>query len=202
MKRSGIPLAALAVFTWASTALASDHPPAARPDPADVMYESSLGGVVTDKGVPLAVRLGYRVYSKWCSGCHAAHFTGPGGGDHSGGVSPMDLYAGTYALQERYQGSEPAVLTQRTDLSAALITYYVRHGLDTMPGFRKTEISDTELDELIAYLTRNHARKSGRAHQPMQARSVGLRSGSSGREPSRLSARDRSLPSRIGFARQ
>ncbi len=162
MKRSGIALAPLAVLTWASTALPSDHQPPVRPDPPDAIYESSLGGVVTQKEAPAPARPGYRVYSKWCSGCHSADSTGPGAGDRSGRISPMDMYAGTYALQQRYQGSEPAVLTKRTDLTAALITYYVRHGLDTMPGFRKTEISDTELNELILYLTRNNAQEPRR----------------------------------------
>jgi hypothetical protein len=31
----------------------------------------------------------------------------------------------------------------------------VRHGISVMPHFRKTEISDTELDELAAFLARN-----------------------------------------------
>jgi mono/diheme cytochrome c family protein len=31
----------------------------------------------------------------------------------------------------------------------------VRHGISVMPQFRKTEISDQELDALAAYLARN-----------------------------------------------
>jgi len=33
---------------------------------------------------------------------------------------------------------------------------YVRNGITVMPTFRKTEISDAELDAIAAYLTRNN----------------------------------------------
>jgi hypothetical protein len=32
----------------------------------------------------------------------------------------------------------------------------VRNGITIMPFFRKTEVSDSDLDALIAYLTRNN----------------------------------------------
>ena len=35
---------------------------------------------------------------------------------------------------------------------------YVRQGITVMPFFRKTEIDDSELDAIAAYLTRNNPR--------------------------------------------
>jgi hypothetical protein len=37
-----------------------------------------------------------------------------------------------------------------------MIKQFVRHGVLFMPMFRKTEISDAELDAICAYLTRNN----------------------------------------------
>ena len=50
----------------------------------------------------------------------------------------------------------PALLDKRTDLTQALIKTYVRNGISIMPIFRKTEISDADLDAIAAYLTRNN----------------------------------------------
>ncbi|WP_052118014.1 c-type cytochrome [Novosphingobium pentaromativorans] len=81
--------------------------------------------------------LGKAVYTKWCSICHS---DGPG-------------YPGTVALTERYKGTEiSGVLLKRTDLDPDFIKGVVRGGLFNMPNFRKTEISDAELDALANYL--------------------------------------------------
>lgn len=98
---------------------------------------------------PGAIGQGYLIYAKWCAGCHAPDSPlAPG--------LMVGQYAGTYVLQQRYQGTMPAVLQERTNLTPPVIAFYVRKGLNTMPGFRKTEISDTQLDALTAYLTRNN----------------------------------------------
>lgn len=86
------------------------------------------------------------VYEKWCMPCHGA--TKTAGGHASTGL------AGTSALTVRYKGSVPAVLEDRTDLTPAYIRYVVRNGLFGMPITRKTEISDAELEDIAAYLTR------------------------------------------------
>ncbi len=78
---------------------------------------------------------GARTYDKWCGDCHRAD--GPG----------------SLALQRRYRGNVPAILEQRSDLPPAYITRVVRHGMSFMPSFRKTEISDTDLSLLAAYLS-------------------------------------------------
>lgn len=83
---------------------------------------------------------GKKVYDRWCEGCHAA-------------ITPLRTpLAGTYALQQRYQGAVPAVLTERKDLTSELIKTVVRNGMNVMPQSRKTEISDGELDDIVAYL--------------------------------------------------
>jgi mono/diheme cytochrome c family protein len=83
---------------------------------------------------------GRKLFDRWCEGCH-------------GVITPLRTpLAGTYALQQRYQGSRPAVLAERKDLTPELIRTVVRNGLNVMPRTRKTEISDTELEDIVAYL--------------------------------------------------
>lgn len=82
---------------------------------------------------------GHRVYRKWCWPCH-----GPGEGK-----------PGTIASAAHYKGAQPAVLEDRTDLTPAMIKGFVRTGVYVMPRFRKTEITDSELDAVVAYLTRD-----------------------------------------------
>ena len=81
---------------------------------------------------------GRAVFTKWCQPCHG---DGPG-------------KPGTAALQALYKGAKPALLEQRTDLAPEITKTFVRHGVSVMPFFRKTEISDAELDALAAYLAK------------------------------------------------
>ena len=83
---------------------------------------------------------GYVEYQKFCSMCH-----GEGAGK-----------PGTAALEAKYKGAVPALLDKRTDLTPQLIKMYVRNGISVMPIFRKTEISDADLNAIVAYLTRNN----------------------------------------------
>jgi (+)-pinoresinol hydroxylase len=81
---------------------------------------------------------GYVQFQMACSVCHG---TGPG-------------KPGTSALAAKYKGATPALLEQRTDLSPAYIKQVVRQGLYVMPFFRKTELSDADLNAIVTYLTR------------------------------------------------
>jgi mono/diheme cytochrome c family protein len=91
---------------------------------------------------------GKAVFDKWCTPCHGA-------------VAPKNVMfgtgtlAGTSALAVKYKGKVPAVLEERTDLTSAMIKTVVRHGLYGMPITRKTEVSDAELEDIVAFLTRN-----------------------------------------------
>jgi (+)-pinoresinol hydroxylase len=82
---------------------------------------------------------GRAVYVKWCAPCHDPGVTHPG----------------THALTVKYQGVKSGVLLEWTDLPPAMVKVLVRHGISVMPQFRKTEISDADLDALAAFLSRN-----------------------------------------------
>lgn len=81
---------------------------------------------------------GQAVFQKWCAPCHA----------------PGPNHPGTAALEVLYNHTRPGALEQRTDLTGALIRSAVRHGAFSMPFFRKTEVSDADLDALVKYLER------------------------------------------------
>jgi len=85
-----------------------------------------------------ATRRAPEVYEKWCTPCHGA-------GDNK---------PGTISAAALYKGSKPAVLAERTDLTPAGIRSVVRKGMYIMPRFRKTEVSDAELDTIVAFLAR------------------------------------------------
>ena len=82
---------------------------------------------------------GRAVYTKWCAPCHDPGVTHPG----------------TNALTVKYQGVKPGVLLEWKDLQPDTVRYLVRHGISVMPQFRKTEISDADLDALAKFLSRN-----------------------------------------------
>ena len=81
---------------------------------------------------------GAAVYTKWCAPCHAPGITHPG----------------THALQAKYKGDWKGVLTEWKGLTPDYVRQTVRKGISVMPHFRKTEISDAELDALAHYVAR------------------------------------------------
>jgi mono/diheme cytochrome c family protein len=85
---------------------------------------------------------GAATFNHWCVPCH-----GPGPG-----------HPGTASLEFKYKGSVPAALQQRTDLDPDFVKFTVRHGPANMTSFRKTEITDAELDALANYLARSPAK--------------------------------------------
>ena len=86
-----------------------------------------------------AVVHGEQVFDYWCAPCHDP---GPG-------------HPGTQSLEIRYSGTEtPAVLEDRSDLTPELVRVFVREGVLSMAPYRKTEITDAELDALAAYLAK------------------------------------------------
>jgi len=93
------------------------------------------------------VRRGEEVYQARCNLCH-----GRVAKDVTGGFGAR--MAGTEVLQAKYRGAKPAVLEDRTDLTADMVKYFVRNGVGIMPFFRKMEVSDADLDAMAAYLSR------------------------------------------------
>ena len=62
---------------------------------------------------------------------------------------------GTGLLSRRYpKGQEQ--LEARTNLSAAVVTTVVRHGLNNMPALSRAEVSDPQLATIAAYLARGN----------------------------------------------
>lgn len=80
-----------------------------------------------------------------CEPCH-----GRGVGDDGRQMLP-----GTDALRIKYNGSLPPALEDRRDLTAEVLTTYVRKGSWSMPPFRKTELTDAEIVDVAAYLAQS-----------------------------------------------
>lgn len=93
---------------------------------------------------PTQVARGKQVYDYWCGTCHAPD-------PREGGR----LLPGTAALAVKYHGLKPAALEARDDLAPDFTKYVIRHGIKGMPFFRKTEISDQDMQAIAAYLARN-----------------------------------------------
>ena len=89
-----------------------------------------------------AVARGQAKFDYMCAPCH-----GPGIGDDGRAMLP-----GTDALRIKYQGSLPALLTERSDLNYESIRVFVRQGVFSMPPFRPTEITDDEIRDIAAYI--------------------------------------------------
>jgi mono/diheme cytochrome c family protein len=56
-------------------------------------------------------------------------------------------------------GAENAMLERRQNLNVELIRHVVRHGINSMPWYRRAELSDRELESIAAYLLRDHPGK-------------------------------------------
>jgi mono/diheme cytochrome c family protein len=105
--------------------------------PEDGLTSRELG-IRREAPVSPAVLLarGEEIYTYWCQPCHGAETIKPG----------------TAALAAKYQGTIPAPLAARSDLTPEFVKLMVRQGISMMPFFRPTEISDADLDALAAYL--------------------------------------------------
>jgi mono/diheme cytochrome c family protein len=100
---------------------------------------AGAGAAALAQGSPDHAR-GRAVFAHWCAPCHAP---GPG-------------HPGTQSLQLKYNGELPAVLEEREDLTPDAVELFVRQGVMSMAGFRKTEITDADLDALAAYVSQAH----------------------------------------------
>ena len=108
----------------------------------------SVAGAVQAQELSPAEASGKVIFDKWCEPCH-----GRVAGGLFGGFGAHAL-PGTSTLMIKYKGDLPPVLEDRVDLQPIYISTVVRNGLYGMPISRKTEISDADLDNIIAYLTR------------------------------------------------
>ena len=143
----GVRLAALVA---AAAGLAALHgalaDPASSPQSAWRRYTPKADAGLND---PL-VKRGKQVFEARCQICHGA-YTKPQGVS----VFSMPQMPGTYALELKYKGQKPALLEERTDLTAEAVAVFVRHGGGGfMPAFRPTEVSEEDLKALGAYIAR------------------------------------------------
>jgi mono/diheme cytochrome c family protein len=99
-------------------------------------FAGPAAGQAPNTSEETGIERGESVYTYWCATCHSA---GP-------------RMPGTAALEAKYNGSTPAVLTERTDLTEEMIHSFVRNGVSVMPPFRKTEITDADLRAMTEYL--------------------------------------------------
>lgn len=86
-------------------------------------------------GIDARPRSGEKSWALFCQGCHMPGPEGPG----------------TRMLAARL-GWDKAPLKGRQDLDPAYVKHVVRRGLLEMAPLRPTDITDEELDALIAYL--------------------------------------------------
>jgi mono/diheme cytochrome c family protein len=142
---SATPPASTETATSETPAAEAPATPAAEtPSTPDAQQQSETYKVVPDPYASATftdptLQEGHDVFQKWCAPCHAP---GPG-------------HPGTQALAVKYKdGSTPSVLEERTDLTPDITKTFVRGGVSIMPPFRKTEITDKQLDALAAYLAR------------------------------------------------
>ncbi|HEY9181848.1 MAG TPA: cytochrome c [Gammaproteobacteria bacterium] len=135
MTRTANAALAFGVAALAGAALAQE--PADYQGTFPIAAWSRTTAAIEDSGS--AVERGAAVFNNWCSACHSR--------------GPQDA-PGTTSLQIKYQGSVPAALEDRTDLTSEVIKVFVRNGVAMMAPFRKVEVSDADLDALAAYLTR------------------------------------------------
>jgi mono/diheme cytochrome c family protein len=129
--------ASAAIFVGAALAAILPSNVSAQDAPFPIAAWSRTTAAAEDTGEP--AERGAAVFNNWCSACHSR--------------GPLNA-PGTTSLQNKYQGALPAALEDRTDLTADIIELYVRNGIATMPFYRKTEVSDTDLAALAAYLVK------------------------------------------------
>ena len=65
---------------------------------------------------------------------------------------------GTFTLGRRL-GADHALLEQRTDLVGPYVKTVIRAGVGSMPAFRRTELTDADVDAIVDYLTRANRAK-------------------------------------------
>ena len=94
-----------------------------------------VGTMLAAHAAAADINTGQQLFAHKCALCHAAGGTG------------------TLMLQRRL-GQGRALLAERTDLQPAYISAIVRAGLNSMPALTRVEITDAQLDDIAAYLTR------------------------------------------------
>ena len=114
-----------------------------------LLIAAASTAIAQDRG---AVARGEAKFQHSCAPCHGA-----GIGDDGRAMLP-----GTDALRIKYRGELPALLEERTDLPAPVLRVFVRRGTWSMPPFRPTEVTDSEIDDIAAYLAQTSKARANR----------------------------------------
>ena len=84
---------------------------------------------------------GKRVFERYCTLCHGEGL----------GADGAPMLPGTHAIYIKYKGELPPLLQHRSDVTIDLVKSVVRNGLASMPPFRQTEVTDTDLEAIVAW---------------------------------------------------
>ncbi len=91
-----------------------------------------------------AVERGAAVYETWCAHCH----------DRLPEGSAPEMLPGVASLVLKYDGALSPYIEERPDLADfEVLEAFLRNGAGSMPPFRKTEITDEDIEAVAAYLT-------------------------------------------------
>ncbi|MBT5484362.1 MAG: cytochrome c [Gammaproteobacteria bacterium] len=84
---------------------------------------------------------GKRVFERYCTLCHGEGL----------GADGAPMLPGTHAIYIKYRGEVPPLLQHRSDVNIELVKTVVRNGLASMPPFRQTEVTDSDLEAIVAW---------------------------------------------------
>src|SRR5579872_3219250 len=121
---NGKPYFLIAAFVICGLAVAVVARPRSRP--IDALADSSAQ----------QISQGQKLYESRCGICHAAQ-------NNTGSL-----------MLARRLGKDRSLLAERTDLKADYIRKVSRVGIGSMPPLTRIEVPDSELDLIVAYLTR------------------------------------------------
>ncbi len=125
------------------------------PKTLTVLFALGVGLAAADRVVGAdspdekAIQHGHEVFTHSCAPCH-----GYGPGDDGRAMLP-----GPAALTVKYKGARSPYLEERSDLPYPTLKVFVRQGTWSMPGFRKTEITDNDIQDIAAYLADSAKKK-------------------------------------------
>jgi mono/diheme cytochrome c family protein len=105
---------------------------------ATIVISSLLSGAATGALAAEPASDGKALFTEKCGMCHRV------------------MGMGTNLLDRRYAKSEPAMLEDRTNLSAAFVMTAARVGIGNMPRISRGEVSDPQLRAVAAYLAKGN----------------------------------------------
>lgn len=128
----------LVVITLAIAANQTNAQSAAKPSLSQMGLLSPKAVAAAEAQFAKGKTPGQEVFNRNCAACHADGIKFPG----------------TVALNAKYGGTMPGALEDRKDLTPEMVRYFVRNGVSIMPAWRKSQLTDKELDDLAAYLSK------------------------------------------------